>query len=379
MRVRALSIHADYGCRSSGACCRSGWAIPVEPAAESRIRAGLSQGRLSAPADWARPAAGLSPGARVSLRVLPSGDCVFLEHGAPRLCAVHRQLGEDALASACRHFPRVATLTPSGVSLTLSHYCPTAAAALFRDDVALAVVSDPPAFPRSWPYEGLDARSALAPLLRPGVLMSWSSHARLEERAVALFADETVPVAQALAWLSAMAETLRSWTPSAGAFDDFAERVLASDPAPAEPAPASLEAALADWERAGSFVPRGHPLPVSPRAAVERLGLALAQSRVDDGCSAQRRAVGRWLASKAFASWLALQGDGVRTWAAGLALAQAVLRAEAARTVAEAAGDVLDAERLKQALRRTDLLLVHLVDPRELARALSRCESVSGP
>ena len=28
--VRALSIHADYGCRMSGACCRSGWAIGVD-------------------------------------------------------------------------------------------------------------------------------------------------------------------------------------------------------------------------------------------------------------------------------------------------------------------------------------------------------------
>ena len=28
MAVRALSIHADYACRRSGACCASGWDIP---------------------------------------------------------------------------------------------------------------------------------------------------------------------------------------------------------------------------------------------------------------------------------------------------------------------------------------------------------------
>ena len=56
--------------------------------------------------------AGLPHGARVVLRVLPSGDCVFLEHGEPRLCAVQRQLGADALPPPCRQFPRVATLTP---------------------------------------------------------------------------------------------------------------------------------------------------------------------------------------------------------------------------------------------------------------------------
>jgi hypothetical protein len=29
--VFALSIHADYACRHSGACCSAGWTIPVEP------------------------------------------------------------------------------------------------------------------------------------------------------------------------------------------------------------------------------------------------------------------------------------------------------------------------------------------------------------
>ena len=51
--------------------------------------------------------------------------------GADRRCAVHRQLGRETLPSACRDFPRVVTLTPLGVSITLSHYCPTAAGMLF--------------------------------------------------------------------------------------------------------------------------------------------------------------------------------------------------------------------------------------------------------
>ena len=45
-RVRALSIHADYGCRSAGACCSSGWEIAVEPEAEGRIERGLESGWL---------------------------------------------------------------------------------------------------------------------------------------------------------------------------------------------------------------------------------------------------------------------------------------------------------------------------------------------
>jgi hypothetical protein len=82
----------------------------------------------------------------------------------------------------------------------------------------------------------------------------------------------------------------------------------------------------------------------------------------------------RWLAAKAFASWLVLQGDGLRTAVLGLRVALGVLRAEAARGAAEA-GRPLDAALLKEAIRRADLLLVHLADPEALARRLSRCES----
>jgi 3-hydroxyisobutyrate dehydrogenase-like beta-hydroxyacid dehydrogenase len=54
-----------------------------------------------------------------------------------------------------------------------------------------------------------------------------------------------------------------------------------------------------------------------------------------------------------------------------------VLRAEAARELA-ATRAALGAERLKQAVRRADLLLLHLVDPQALARDLSRCEAARG-
>jgi hypothetical protein len=59
-------------------------------------------------------------------------------------------------------------------------------------------------------------------------------------------------------------------------------------------------------------------------------------------------------------------------------LALGVLRAEAARGCAEA-GRALDAELLKEAVRRADLLLVHLADPEALARRLGRRERGEGP
>lgn len=395
MRVRALSIHADYRCKSAAACCRSGWEIAVEPAAEARIRRGVAEGRL-APADWARAAAGQADGARVRLRVLPSGDCAFLAAGEPRLCSVHGALGEEALPSACRQFPRVVTLTPLGASVTLSHYCPTAAALLFRDDVALAIVSDPPGFPPGWSYEGLDAKDALPPLLRPGVLASWAAHERLERHAVARFADPELAPARVLASLAAEAEALRAWSVAVGPFDDWAAAVIERPPLAHEPVPlprlaaapswSSLAAAhalvalapeLEAWERAARAVPPAIPKPRSPRVTVEVLGRERVRDAVGESFTEHRVAVSRWLAAKAFASWLSLQGDGVRTSVLGLELAHAVLRAEAARGVAETGG-ALDREGLVQAVRRADLLLVHLADPQALARDLSRCEAPAG-
>ena len=94
---------------------------------------------------------------------------------------------------------------------------------------------------------------------------------------------------------------------------------------------------------------------------------------VEDGWPALAGPIGRWLAAKAFASWLALQGDGLRTTILGLRLALELLRAEAARACGEA-GRVLDRPLLVEAVRRSDLLLVHLADPAALARRLSRCE-----
>ncbi len=90
------------------------------------------------------------------------------------------------------------------------------------------------------------------------------------------------------------------------------------------------------------------------------------------------RPVRRWLAAKAFASWLVLQGEGLRTTVLGVRLALAVLRAEAARSAAEGEGRG-EATDLLEAIRRADLLLVHLVDPEALARRLSRFEGLPGP
>jgi Fe-S-cluster containining protein len=409
VRVRALSIHAGYRCGHSGACCSSGWPIPVEPAAEDGLRGALASGRLGlAGADAAfRAVAGLPHGARVVLGQDVAGRCVFLEpEGERRLCAVHRRLGEGALPAACRHFPRVATLTPLGVSVTLSHYCPTAASLLFAAG-GLAIVESPPAFPSSWPWEGLDAGDALPPLLRPGVLMDWPSLERWERFTVRVLAEDGVAPESALDVLAAAAEAARGWTASDGAFGvafdralgkvetAFVEALRDGGPAFAEAFRSGREAldgafrngdedardparrgsragggsrAWRAWRLVADCVPHRDRLPPEPVADDAADGL-----RVAPAWPSLALPVRRWLAAKAFASWLVLQGEGLRTSVLGLRVALGVLRAEAVRGCAEA-GRPLDADLLKEAIRRADLLLVHLADPEAVARRLSRCE-----
>lgn len=400
VRVRALSIHAGYRCGHSGACCSSGWPIPVEPAAEDGLRAALASGRLGFEgADAAlRAFAGLPHGARVVLGQDAAGRCVFLEaEGERRLCAVHRRLGEGALPSACRHFPRVATITPLGVSVTLSHYCPAAASLLFHEDVPLAVVEEPPAFPPSWPWEGLDAREALPPFLRPGVLMDWPSLERWERFAVDVLGVEGRAPEAALDVLEGAAERARGWTASDGAFGVAFDRLLggvetAFVGALRDGGPAFIEALRDGNEDARDPARRGSRAGGGSRAwrawrlvadCVVHRDRVPPEPVADDAADALRAApawpalalpVRRWLAAKAFASWLALQGEGLRTTVLGLRVALGVLRAEAARGSAEA-GRPLDADLLKEAIRRADLLLVHLADPEALARRLSRCET----
>ncbi len=372
-RVRALSIHADYACRQTGVCCSSGWDVPVEPAVEDRLRTALRDGTLRVPDGSGPPfraVPGLPDGARVVFGHDGPGRCVFLETG--RTCAVHRQLGPDHLAAACRDFPRVVTLSPLGVSITLSHYCPTAAGLLFREDVPLAIRDDPPAFPPSRPYEGLDARETLPPLLRPGVLMDWESHERWEGWAISVLSGAGCTAEEGVATLSRAAEEARGWTPAAGAFVPFFERGLAA-PRVVDPAWPGFAECLQAWRDAAAAVPAPGLVPSAPE------GLDEADARwVRPAWPGLAPPVRRYLAARAFASWCALQGQGLRTTVHAVRAALLVLRVEAARVCARA-GRALDAERLREAIRAADLLLVHLTSPDGLARRWSAVERLSAP
>jgi Fe-S-cluster containining protein len=366
--IRVLSLHADYACRRSGQCCTAGWPIAAEPRVERAVAGAMREGRLRLPmaAPFVR-AEGTDAPAILALDV--RGRCVFFEEGTPHACAIHRQLGQEMLPLACRQFPRVSLLTPRGVSLTLSHYCPTAASLLFRDDRGLEIVEDAPAFPPGGDYEGLDARGAL-PLLRPGVFLDWDAHRLWEEHAVRVLAREDLAPEAALARLERDAAAAAAWQPGEGALVDHIGRVAAAPQASTAAPVTPLAAALEGWSLVAGCVPAGVARPPLPAADV----LAGGEAALAAAWPAHARTIRRYLAAKAFASWCGVQGDGLRTAVAFLRVALDTLRVEAAGAAA-ASQRPLDGAMLKEAIRASDLLLVHLADPEEMSRVLSRGRS----
>jgi hypothetical protein len=284
----SLSIHADYRCRHAGACCTAGWDIPVEVHRQPLVGAA----------------------------VLPTaGGCRFFDAGGQRLCALHRDHGHDAMPMACQQFPRRALLDDRGTHIALSHFCPTAASMLFRDDVALEIVADPAAFPAGGHYEGMDARGALPPLLAPDVLMDLDSYSAWEREAVALFARE-------------------DWT---------AEHALS--------ALTSATAALSKWR------PGGEPLAEAVRHAFDRHRSAPGAPRADVRLS---RPLRRYAAAKVFASWAAYQSDRLTEVVAFARRALRILTTEAER-ICKDSGRTFDESVLHEAAQTADYRLLHRV------------------
>jgi Fe-S-cluster containining protein len=235
-----LSIHARYRCAHSGECCTAGWPIPAEPP----LIDVLSRGGLG-PAWTADRAFEDSEGPDGRFQVLRTKDghaCVFFEADRQR-CGVHRQAGEDVLPVACRNFPRVTLHDRRGMFITLSHFCPTAAA-LLLDDGEIAIVEAPAGLSLNGAAKGLDATAVLPPLLRPGMLTDPEGYDAWERAAVATFDDRNRGAREALAVIAAATDGVRAWQPGG---DSLATRVseafhrARNSPAPPRPLPPSLD------------------------------------------------------------------------------------------------------------------------------------------
>lgn len=303
MKTFWLNFHLAYACRHSGACCSSGWPIPVERDRVIPIRALAGRQDDS----WLIPDANAPEEVAGTLALQPDGHCVF--HGAAG-CGVYA-----ARPASCAHFPYVCLVDQRGVHVTLSHYCPTAAALLFDANGPVRIVEGASPVSGFEIPEGLDAREALPPLESPTRLMSFEAFAEWERAEVAK--EASAPgMSQAL--------------------------VLFERAREAVPAPWAWAEAPSDLERAWQAL----AAPAWPRFA------AVAQ---------------RYRAGKVFASWAAYTDGGLAAVLRVADIADAVLRVEAVRECVTA-GRALDVDLLTSAIRQSDLLLVHYADLDRLHR-----------
>jgi hypothetical protein len=276
-----------------------------------------------------------------------------------RLCIVHRDLGETALPATCRHFPRLAVRDGRGTFISLSHFCPTAAEMLFRDDVAVEIVTAPPAFPPA-DYEGLVVTADdLPPLLHPRMLMDAEGYSAWERHMVARCAALTCTPESVLATLERDASLIRQWKPGQTPLSD-AIAALPRDAVEAGP-PHTLDPSLHRHAEAMAAVPD----ELRPAADEDRLGDAYL-AFVRASWPAFSAPLDRYLAAKAFATWTAYQGRGVATIVRGLEAALALVRVEASRQCRDA-GRPLDRALLLEAFRAADFILNHLAVGDQLA------------
>ncbi len=198
-------------------------------------------------------------------------------------------------------FPRIVLHDGRGTFISLSHFCPTAAALLFAEAGDATIVSAPGPLANVGELDGLDARGVWPPLLREGVLMDLESYAAWEREAIALLARGDGSPAERVAELAAVTDRISRWTPGSGALLD------------------------------------------TVRASFPRIAAATA------GADRERRAITRWLAARLFGTWRAYQGE--RGLPAIVDYLSTCLDTFTRETAAD--GNAIEA------IRRSDLFLLH--------------------
>jgi hypothetical protein len=368
-----LSMHVPYVCRDAGACCSSGWPIPLERARVPAIARAIDEHRLQVPPEWLRHLAH-QPADVAGVLAGRDGQCVFHQRQPSRThglgCAVQDALSHAALPTACQHFPRECLLDDRGVFVTLSHYCPTAASLLVSHEGPLAIVRGPAPIPGGV-AEGFDARGAWPPQLRDGVLMDLSSYSRWEDHAVQWLGGSRNPTGactpeSTLAMLERQAAALASWQPGDA---PLVEAVHAcGDDAPSE------RDSEPDWSTERRLAELADDVSVT-EGEHEGAVRTTPDHRAWPGLAREWRdaaaVINRWLAAHAFASWTAYQGNGVVVQIRKLRLALAVLRREVLIGCTRDGGP-LTTDRLIECVRQADLRIVHLADREQMTRRLER-------
>jgi len=382
-RISCLSVHAGYRCRHAGACCTAGWTIPAERPIYQTLRLHFGEAKHLFLADGPLP-----DDAGAVLGIRPDGACVFYEEDGSSLCRIHRAIGPEALPAACRQFPRVALHDARGILISLSHFCPTAASML-RAPAPIEIVAAPSSLALHGAVEGLDAREALPPLLRPGMLTDPEGYDAWERRALEVLGRDGLTPDRAIRTIEAATRRIQSWRPGGPTLRATVHREF--DNASASEGDEDASAAAARVRVALASVPAGLARPSVDSTPPERWRhVARALPDAD-------RTFRAYLAARLFGNWVAHYGRGLHAIVEYLKVALAVVEMETARHHARTdpscatrrvgpvvqdqscctRREALDVRELSpwqtvtEAIRNADLLLVHLSDPKDLARRLS--------
>jgi len=293
------------------------------------------------------------------------GDCVFFDREAGGLCIIHRDVGQEALPSACRHFPRRILVDQRGTLISLSHFCPTAAAMLLTSG-SLSIVEAHPPLRIAAPVEGLDACDALPPLLRPDVLCDIEAYGTWERAALAVFARPDLTFSTCLAIIASATESIRGWNPG----DQSLDGRLVSAFESSSGAGTSRWSAARAVERVRSLT-MGHVgddlAPID--AFDDRWNECAASCPVwfDSGMK-------NYLAARLFANWIAYHGRGLRTIVEWLRTCAAVVGHQLLRRAPDS-GPAPDAAAFIEAVRSADLVLLHVLDSASFGHHASAIEA----
>lgn len=213
-------------------------------------------------------------------------------------------------------FPRLVLHDPRGTFISLSHFCPTAAGLLFEPGPPDAIVDAPASLAGAGQLDGLNARDGWPPLLRPGVMMDLESFGTWERLAVEILTRQGIAPRVSLDTLDAATRRIERWSPGVDA--------------------------------------DGEPLLHAVRDAFGLLSPPTA------ALADHEPAVKRWLAARLFGTWIAYQGNGLRTIVRYVQACLDIFTIELAR----------DRDAL-QAIRRSDHLIVHESSSQQLAGLLN--------
>jgi hypothetical protein len=303
---------------------------------------------------------------------LPQGECGF--HGlvdGGSGCRVEAAIGWEGLAHSCRQFPRLLLADAQGWHQSLSVWCGTAAALVVNDDRPLPnflsfdhILTDPRVH-----VEGLDARAAWPPLLRPGVLAGLDGYDAWERAVLTQYlarVGQGVSLSSALLAIVDFTEAVRAWS----APDEALPALIL---ARSQPSGAMAWAPEGPFDDDASFISFDliERIPTAWRPAHWPDGLT--DPTHDDRPLTRARAefaLCRYLGTRLVASWVAYQGGGLRSVAASV-MACYALAVEALASRAEHAPTI---GHMTDSIRATDWLVLHLLDRQDWASWCSQVE-----